>query len=63
MSVAQVEIEVALVAAEQEISRLRLVRERTNYRLEQALRERERLHPHLLALEREDNPNRDAEVA
>jgi hypothetical protein len=63
MGVVRTEIEVALVAAEQEISRLRLVRERTSYKLEQTLRERERLYRHLSALEREDNPDRNPEVA
>jgi chromosome segregation ATPase len=38
---------------EAEISRLRQVRERATYRLEQALRERERLVRHLASVRRE----------
>jgi predicted nucleic acid-binding Zn-ribbon protein len=38
---------------EAEISRLRQVRERATYRLEQALRERDRLSRHLAATSRE----------
>jgi len=52
-------IEDELLEAEQEISRLRLIREKTTYKLEQNLRERERLCRHLAILDREDsNPER-----
>jgi hypothetical protein len=61
MTVSRSEIEVELVAAEQEISSLRLIRERASYKLEQALRERERLYRRLSALEREGAPSRDPE--
>jgi hypothetical protein len=63
MSVLRAEIEDAVLNAEQEISRQRLIRERATYRLEQAIRERERLFRHLAAIEREDSPSQDPEAA
>lgn len=48
------EIEDELVAAEREIASLRMTRDRISYKLEQTLRERERLRRHLSAIERED---------
>ena len=50
----RVELEDELVAAEREISCLRVIRDRISYKLEQTLRERERLRRHLSAIERED---------
>jgi hypothetical protein len=52
----RVALEDELTATEVEISRLRIVRDRTSHKLEQTLRKRERLYRHLAALEREDEP-------
>jgi hypothetical protein len=49
------EIEDELVAAEQAIARLRIVRDRVSHQLERSLRERDRLYRHLAVLDREDN--------
>ena len=51
------EIEDEIVSTEREIARLR-VPGRVTHRLEQALRERERLARHLAILDREDNLER-----
>ena len=51
----RVELEDELVAAEREIASLRMTRDRISHKLEQTLRERERLSRHLSALAREDN--------
>ena len=48
-------IEDELVSTEQYIARLRICRDRTSYKLEQALRERERLYRHLAIVTREDS--------
>jgi hypothetical protein len=48
-------LEAEILALEREISRLRLIRERATYRLEQAVRERDRVARHLASLVRNGN--------
>ena len=48
------DLEAEILDLEREIARLRLAREKATYRLEQAVREQERLARHLVYIQRED---------
>jgi hypothetical protein len=50
-------IEMELVAAERDLGRLRLIRDRATHRIQDLVREQQRLRNHLAVLEREDNQN------
>ena len=60
MSGVREQLEVELVATERDLGRLRLIRDRSARRIQDLLREQQRLRNHLEAL---DRANRDSEVA